>query len=97
MCIFIIVQEQINNILKHAQAKNIYINIKDDEGKLFVSITDDGIGFDTTKRKSGVGLANIKSRSELYNGDVLLSSEQGKGTALSIIFNKSDILPANYN
>lgn len=95
--IFRIVQEQINNILKHAQAKNIYINIKDDDKKLFVSITDDGIGFDTTKRKSGVGLTNIKSRSELYNGDVLLSSVLGKGTTLSITFNNSDLLKEDNN
>jgi signal transduction histidine kinase len=95
--IFRIVQEQINNTLKHAQAKKININIEDNYGKLLISIADDGIGFDTSKRRTGIGITNIKSRSELYNGTMLLNSEQGKGTTLSITFNKTDLLLNNHN
>ncbi|MDB5223072.1 MAG: hypothetical protein JWN83_1739 [Chitinophagaceae bacterium] len=95
--IFRIVQEQINNALKHAEAKEININIEDNYGKLLLSITDNGIGFDTAKRKNGVGITNIKSRSELYNGIVQLASEQGKGTSLSITFNKADLLLIDHN
>ncbi len=95
--IFRIVQEQINNTLKHAQAKKININIEDNYGKLLISIADDGIGFDTAKRRTGIGITNIKSRSELYNGTMLLNSEQGKGTTLSITFNKTDLLLNNHN
>lgn len=94
--IFRIVQEQINNVLKHAQAKKININIEDNYGKLLLSIIDDGVGFDTNKRKRGVGLTNIKSRSELYNGIAQLTSEPTKGTSLSIIFNKADLLKDNH-
>src|ERR1035437_2388582 len=90
--IFRIVQEQINNALKHAQAKKININIEDNYGKLLISIADDGIGFDTSKRRTGIGITNIKSRSELYNGTMQLNSEQGKGTTLSITFNKTYLL-----
>ena len=97
LTVFRIVQEQINNILKHAQAKTININIEDNYGKLLISITDDGIGFDTAKRKTGVGLTNIKTRTGLYNGTMLLNSEQGKGTALSITFNKTDLLLNDHN
>ena len=93
--IFRIAQEQINNILKHAAAKTININIEDDFDKLLFSISDDGIGFDTTKRRSGVGFTNIKSRSELFNGTQHLWSQSGKGTRLSITFNKADILIKN--
>ena len=95
--IFRIVQEQINNTLKHAQAKKININIEDNYGKLLISIADDGIGFDTSKIRTGIGITNIKSRSELYNGTMLLNSEQGKGTTLSITFNKTDLLLNNHN
>ena len=90
--IFRIVQEQINNTLKHAQAKKIDINFKDKDGRLWVNISDDGIGFDTTKRKSGVGITNIKNRTGLYNGTVQLTSEAGKGTRLIISFNTKDLL-----
>lgn len=95
--IFRIVQEQISNILKHAQAKKININMEERDSKLLISITDDGIGFDITKRKAGIGIANIRSRSELYNGTVLLTSEPGKGTVLSITFNKTGVLLNNHN
>jgi len=90
--IFRIVQEQINNTLKHAEAKKIDINFKENNGRLLISISDDGIGFDTTSRKSGVGITNIKSRAELYNGIMQLTSEVGKGTQLVISFNTKDLL-----
>ena len=92
--IFRIVQEQINNILKHAQAKNIIIEIERNTSGFYMNITDDGIGFDTAVRKPGVGITNIKSRSELFNGIVSLTSEPGKGTALSIIFKNSELMLA---
>jgi signal transduction histidine kinase len=55
-------------------------------------LSDDGIGFDTTKRKSGVGITNIMSRAELYNGIVQLTSGEGHGTQLSVTFNTKDLL-----
>lgn len=93
--IFRIVQEQINNILKHAKAKTITISVLEADDILSVSIADDGIGFDTNKRKNGVGITNIKSRSELYNGKVTLISLEGEGTTLSIAFNKDGLLSNN--
>lgn len=88
---FRIVQEQINNTLKHAQAEKILINFKENNGRLLVSISDDGIGFDTIKKKSGVGFTNIKSRAELYNGIMQLTSSVGNGTQLSISFDTKDL------
>jgi PAS domain S-box-containing protein len=90
--IFRIVQEQINNTLKHAQAEKILIAFKENDGQLLVSVSDDGIGFDTTKKKSGVGFTNIRSRAELYNGIMQLASEAGKGTQLCLTFNTKDLL-----
>ena len=93
--VFRIIQEQINNSLKHARAKTITISIRETDKYLFVAVSDDGIGFDTAKRKNGVGLTNIKSRCELYNGTVLLTSEAGKGTAFSVTFHTADLLTDN--
>jgi PAS domain S-box-containing protein len=87
-----IVQEQLNNTLKHAQAKIIKITIGQTYDKLCLGISDDGVGFDTKTRKRGVGISNIFSRAELYKGDVKLISEPGKGCMLSITFNKSELL-----
>lgn len=90
--IFRIVQEQINNILKHAQAKLIVINFKQTDDKLFITITDNGVGFDTTKRKKGVGITNIISRAELYKGEVLIKSAPGEGCELAVTFFKSELV-----
>jgi PAS domain S-box-containing protein len=90
--IFRVVQEQITNTLKHAQAKNIKIDFKENNDKFFIYISDDGIGFDTTIRKAGVGMTNIKSRCELYNGIVQLTSGVDVGTKLSLTFDIKDLV-----
>ena len=81
-----IVQEQMNNILKHAKAKTINILFEKKNNHLIISIVDDGIGFDTSKRKKGIGVYNIISRAELYKGEVSIVSEPGKGCSLTIDF-----------
>ena len=81
-----VIQESVNNVLKHAQASNIYISmIRDDEG-LSVSIEDDGRGFDTgfIEESSGIGLRNIRSRIEFLKGTVEIDSKPGKGTLVII-------------
>ncbi|MEO6232187.1 MAG: PAS domain S-box protein [Ferruginibacter sp.] len=90
--VFRIVQEQLNNILKHAKANVVSINFIQTRDEIGLTIIDDGVGFDTSKRKNGVGLTNIKSRCELYKGAVLIDSEPGHGCTLSIKFKNSELL-----
>ncbi len=87
LTIFRIVQEQLNNILKHANAKQVKISITKQEEQIFLSIKDDGIGFDTTQKRNGVGLKNIISRSEVNGGKVIIQSDSGEGCLLSVVFN----------
>jgi PAS domain S-box-containing protein len=86
LAIYRIVQEQFNNILKYAQANNIYITMTHKSGELLLVISDDGIGFDPALSSNGVGLINIKTRASLFNGEVTIKSTIGKGTELSIVF-----------
>ena len=88
LTIYRIVQEQLNNILKHASAKTIRISLSLLNEKRFTEllIVDDGKGFDTSLKKEGVGIRNIKSRAELFDGDVYIWSEPGQGCKLSVIF-----------
>lgn len=90
--VFRIIQEQLNNILKHARAEVVEINIKQTEEQLFVSVKDDGVGFNNTHPKKGLGIVNIKNRAELFKGDVLINSLPGKGCTLSVSFRRSDLL-----
>lgn len=81
--IFRIVQEQMNNIIKHAQAKQVVIELYRDE-KIMLSIIDDGMGFDTEQKRSGIGLNNIQTRTELYAGKIDIQSSPGHGCKIKI-------------
>jgi PAS domain S-box-containing protein len=85
--IYRIIQEQFNNILKHAAAQKVIVKLVQDKEKILLSIKDDGIGFDTQKKPNGVGLMNIKTRASLFNGEVIIISSQGNGCELRVTFN----------
>jgi two-component system sensor histidine kinase UhpB len=97
LVIFRIIQEQLNNILKHANASKVDIELKVYGNDLIVSVKDNGKGFDTFAKREGVGLKNIKNRAELYNGKVDLASSAGNGCAISICFKDSVILKTSLN
>ena len=86
LTIFRIVQEQLNNIIKHANASKVEISIANKGDEIYLAIKDDGVGFDTAKKRTGVGLKNIKSRSEVSNGKVSIESKKGKGCLITVIF-----------
>jgi len=90
--IYRIIQEQLNNILKHAQANNVDIELYNVQDQVSLRLTDDGKGFDPRIRRKGVGISNIISRAELYNGKVEIESAPGKGCQLIVILN-SKALP----
>jgi len=78
-----IVQVQLSNIVKHAKAKKATIRLRKD-ANLELTITDNGIGFQPGKNTSGIGLRNIRNRVGIYNGEVDISSEPGKGCVLTV-------------
>ncbi|UAY53344.1 sensor histidine kinase [Ferruginibacter albus] len=87
LSIFRIIQEQLNNIFKHAQATTVIIEITQHDG-LQLSIKDNGIGFNTSEKRNGIGLQNIISRTNLFNGEVVINSAPGEGCELLISFNR---------
>jgi len=84
--IYRIVQEQLNNVLKHAEARRVEVILRQEGQLLELAINDDGKGFDMHKRKSGIGFTNIIHRAEIYNGSVTIDSSPGHGCRLSIEF-----------
>ncbi len=82
--IYRIVQEQINNILKYADAKKVTILLKVKDKMISLFIEDDGKGFDVNARRDGIGISNMKSRVESFSGTVSISSISGKGCKIMI-------------
>jgi len=87
LSIFRIIQEQFNNILKHAGAQKVIVRLVQEGTKTLLSIKDDGVGFDTNKKSDGVGLMNIRTRASLFNGELTIISSPGKGCELRVVFN----------
>ncbi|HXD78394.1 MAG TPA: response regulator [Puia sp.] len=85
--VYRIIQEQLNNILKHAEASSVCIELNKHHEQIRLRVEDDGRGFDPAMRRYGVGISNIMSRAELYNGKVEIDSSPGKGCRLEVILN----------
>ncbi|HKC34967.1 MAG TPA: ATP-binding protein, partial [Chitinophagaceae bacterium] len=82
--IYRIVQEQVSNILKYAYASQATISINENNGTIYVSIIDNGKGFDPAIKRKGIGISNIINRIESYNGEVVIESSPGMGCKLEI-------------
>jgi signal transduction histidine kinase len=80
-----IVQEQLTNIIKHAEASNVKIMIMESYKVVRLVIRDDGKGFNPEIRKDGVGLMSIASRVESLKGQLFIRSAKGKGSVLKVI------------
>lgn len=89
--LFNIVQESVNNALKHAQAKHIWVRLRKNGGVLETTIQDDGRGFDLKKvlasyeQRGSFGLLNIEERAKLIGGNAELHSAPGEGTTVRVI------------
>jgi signal transduction histidine kinase len=87
--VYRIIQELLNNTLKHAAATEAFVQVIREDSRLNVVVEDNGKGFDTDLLASskGAGWANIRSRVEYLKGQLDIHSEQGKGTLVNIEFN----------
>jgi PAS domain S-box-containing protein len=84
--VFRIVQEQMNNILKHSKATEVKIILSQRKKAILLSIADNGVGFDTSKKQKGIGIANIKNRAASFNATADFVSEPGQGCILNVQF-----------
>ncbi|WP_343611408.1 sensor histidine kinase [Chryseobacterium oranimense] len=88
LILFRIIQESINNILRHSRAKNVSIRLEDDAEILRIYISDNGKGFDPSKIQDGSGLKNMELRAKLIHAEFSIQSEIDKGTQTSITYHK---------
>ena len=86
LAIYRIIQEQMNNILKHSKASTVEVYLESDVDNVTLSVKDNGIGMEVTKKSKGVGLLNIKTRASVFNGKVQFESAPEQGVELKVIF-----------
>ncbi|MDB5202927.1 MAG: hypothetical protein JWQ27_2336 [Ferruginibacter sp.] len=79
-----ILQEALRNTLKYADAKTLCIRLWPENNELLLQIADDGKGFTLTNIKSGIGLANMKRRAELFGGSFDITSAPGEGASITV-------------
>lgn len=83
-----IVQEFINNSMKHAQAQVLIFEIQKTESEILITISDDGVGFDMEKVEKGLGLQNLQHRMKMSNIKGRMESIPGQGSKLIMQINK---------
>lgn len=86
LAVFRIIQELLNNAIKHAQASAISIKTRYFPGGMAISVCDNGVGFELDKMtKTGLGLRNLESRTQIIDARIKMKSKPGKGTSAILL------------
>lgn len=95
--IFRIIQEAMNNVVKHSRATRVVLGLCKTNGRIELCIQDNGKGFDLTGKlfmesmEKGFGITGMKERTEISGGSFHIHSGQGKGTEIKAVWNEKDI------
>jgi len=82
--VFRVYQELVTNVLRHAKAEQVSIELYQRDGKLVLAVEDDGQGFDPDERSGGAGLTGMRERAALVNGTIRFDSAPGTGTQVMV-------------
>jgi signal transduction histidine kinase len=85
LALYRILQEQINNIVKHAEATKVWISLSNRDGKVILTVKDNGKGFERKTKTNGMGLNNIISRAQVFGGHMNLNTSPQKGCSITVI------------
>ncbi|HSL22865.1 MAG TPA: ATP-binding protein [Vicinamibacterales bacterium] len=83
-CVYRAVQEALTNCVRHAKAGCIRVSVTGKGNELKLSVTDDGVGFDSARRRIGLGLRGIEERVKELHGTMTIGNAEGGGTTLAI-------------
>ncbi|WP_298502348.1 ATP-binding protein [uncultured Maribacter sp.] len=84
LMLYRIIQELINNVIKHANAKEVLIECSLEDKQLLITVEDDGDGMELEQREKGMGLLNLKNRVAYLKGKIDMHSVKGDGTTVNI-------------
>ena len=89
--IFYIAEEAVNNARKHAEAEHIWVRLNKDAGAFTLEVEDDGVGFNVGavdsnyEQRGSLGMVNMRERTELVAGKLIIRSAEGKGTLITVV------------
>lgn len=89
--VFYIAEEAVNNARKHAEAEHIWVRLNKDAETFTLEVEDDGVGFNVGavdsnyEQRGSLGMVNMRERTELVDGKLLIRSAEGKGTLITVI------------
>ncbi|GAC1587859.1 MAG: hypothetical protein NVS3B25_04100 [Hymenobacter sp.] len=99
IAVYRIVQELLNNVMKHAAATEAMVHLTLEKGRLEVSVEDNGCGFEpaalAVPSLAGIGLAGVRNRVALLGGELKINSRLGKGTIISFELDVTAVSPSN--
>ena len=85
--IFRIFEECLTNVMRHAEAKSVRVSLRAEDGDVFLSVQDDGVGFresSVSNSMESLGLLGMKERAQACGGEVIVTSSPGHGTTVTI-------------
>lgn len=89
--VFYIAEEAVNNARKHAEAEHIWVRLNKDAETFTLEVEDDGVGFNVGavdsnyEQRGSLGMVNMRERTELVDGKLLIRSSEGKGTLITVV------------
>ena len=86
-CIYRVAQEAVINVAKHAKARTLTVNLEPTEGRVTLTVHDDGVGFDVDKKDKAndYGLEGMQERAQLVGGELTVTSKPGEGTTVKLV------------
>jgi len=82
LCLYRVAQEALNNVIRHSGSKIAVLTVTKIQNKLYLTIQDSGIGFDTSTSSFGLGLLNMSERVKLVGGRLKIKSAREEGTTI---------------
>lgn len=82
LCLYRVAQEALQNVVRHAQAKTVQVELRQKEDRLVLSVRDDGVGFDAENAR-GLGTVGMEERLRQVGGTLHVASQPGKGTTVT--------------
>lgn len=85
LALFRVAQESLTNVRKYAKASKVELSLKEKQGMVILSVADNGSGFNTENIElHGHGIAGMKHRAQMFNANLLLDSQAGRGTRIEV-------------